>query len=171
MSGKTFNVSDYALNRLRNIAAPGVANTFVNCLRVAPTDNSPDNWVEWGIEDTAGLGTAVSRVQVFGTDQLDSTPYWSAPQQSATQPNKREIYNNNGISFGPVVLPATTTIVAIGVFGTQSSTYEYDSATGKAKVLSALSDLLYWEIVTPNISVNNDEKLVFLATKFKVTEQ
>ena len=172
MSGKTFTVSDYALNRLRNIAAPGVAATYVNCLRVAPTLNSPDQWVEWGVEDTVGLGTAVSRIQVFESDQGDGTPYWSAPQQSAVYPSKREIYNNNGIRFGAVSLPAATTIVAMGVFSSATSTYEYNAGTSKAEVAASdLPDLLYWELVVPNISVNDGETLVFLATKFKVTEQ
>jgi len=172
MSGKTFDVSDYALNRLRNIAAPGISATYVSCLRVAPTDNSPDKFVEWGVSDSASDLTAVPRVQVFGSDQSDGTPYWSAPQQSSVYPDKREIYNNNGIQFAAVPLPATTTIVAVGVFSTQSSTYEIDPVTSKAKVQDAdLSDLIYWEPLIPNVSVEDNETLVFLATKFKVTEQ
>jgi hypothetical protein len=111
-------------------------------------------------------------VQVFGSDQSDGTPYWSAPQQSSVYPDKREIYNNNGIQFTAVSLPATTTIVAVGVFSTQSSTYEIDPVTSKAKVQDAdLSHLLYWEPLVPNVSAEDGETLVFLATKFKVTEQ
>lgn len=172
MSGKTFDVSDYALNRLRNIAAPGIPNTYVSCLRVAPTSNSPDKWVEWGVSDSVSDLTAVPRVQVFASDQSDGTPYWSAPQQSSAYPDKREIYNNNGIQFTDVSLPETTVIVAVGVFSTQSSTYEIDPVTSKAKVQDAdLSHLLYWEPLVPNVSTENGETLVFLATKFKVTEQ
>ena len=173
MGGKSQTVSTAALNRLKNISAPAISLTYVNLLRVEPTSNDgPTGWVEWGVIDDPTPGTAVDRIRIFATDPSDGTPYWSPPAADGEDANKIEIHNINGVRWSSVSLPETTVVLALGVFKTASSTYEEDSATGKAKVVDDdKGDLLYWNTLDTTQSVTNGETVLFLSTKIKVTEQ
>ena len=107
-----------------------------------------------------------------GAAPTASDPYWTGPAADGEDADKIEIHNINGVRWTAVTLPETTVALALGVFKTASSTYEEDSATGKAKVVDAdKGDLLYWNTLDTTQSVATGETVLFLSTKIKVTEQ
>lgn len=180
MGGKSHEVSDAALNRLRNISAPAISLTYVNLLRVEPTSNDgPTGWVEWGVVDEdPPADDVIPRVQIYAN--LDAVPdprgegvsYWSATGTDGSDENKREIHNINGVKWSAVDLAEDTTVLALGVFKSASSTYEYNAVTEKAQVIEAdRSDLLYWNTLDTAKVIVSGETVVFLTTKIKVTEQ
>jgi len=177
MGGKSHTVSNAALNRLKNISASAISLTYVNLLRVGPTTNDgPTGWVEWGVVDSDPPATGiVPRIRVYadvGSAPTASDPYWSSTGTDGSDENKREIHNINGVRWSAVALAETTTVLAVGVFQTASSTYEYDAVAEKAQVVEAdRSDLVYWNTLDSAKIIASGETVVFLTSKIKVTEQ
>jgi len=169
--GKSHGESTSILERLKGSYAPAITATYISLLRLAPTSSEPTNWIEWGVADTDPPGSAVPRVRVFDAVQADTTlPYWSSVATYSGDPDRREIHNINGVSWNTVTLPATQSVVAVGVFKTASTSYTYNSVSEVAESDSVL-DLVYWDSIASAVTVANGETVLFMDSKIRVTEK
>ena len=156
---KSWLQSELILRRFTNADASIFTETWVGLLTTMPTASNPTGWVEWReAEDTP-----IVRKRVYQT--ADATePMWTPP---ASEDNTYETHNSSGVTWSAsdvaTLLTGSQTILGVGVFITSSTSYS-------SGVPTSLVDLIYWNTLTNNLTVTQDESVTFLTGKIKVTE-
>jgi len=151
MAGKTNPVGKETLERFNATAAPAYPDpVYVNLLTAGPsTDGTvgtyPTDYEEWGM----------AREPVYSSGS-SSTPKWTAAEQDPVAPTRVRIKNNEAVSWGEIAGVGTNVEVThIGVFTTSGT------ATG---------DLLYWDELDVNRTVNDGDTFEFGVGKLRVRE-